>query len=166
VIDAAESTTLESLTGRDREALTRLGTAPAVRAYLGGVLALVDAQKRAEALIANRESAWAIRNRLGHGDALLGLITLGTHCDLNEPEISYLLLPEFHGCGYASAALSQACDRTFATRGVARIVAETQRANVPSTRLLERLGFEHLYDCERFHATQSVYALQAPQAPN
>jgi [ribosomal protein S5]-alanine N-acetyltransferase len=164
VIDAAASTRIELLTERDREALIRLWTEPVVRAYLGGVLAREDAQKRADAMIADRENAWAIRNRAHYNDALLGLLTLDVHCDLNEPEISYLLLPEFHGCGDASAAVALVCDRVFATRGVARIVAETQCANGASIRLLERLRFEHLHDCERFQATQSVYALDGQVA--
>jgi [ribosomal protein S5]-alanine N-acetyltransferase len=167
VIDvAAAFTTIESLTEDDRDALVRLWTEPIVRAYLGGVLALDDAQKRADAVIGDHENARAIRNRTAYGERMLGLVTLGIHCDLSEPEISYLLLPEFHGRGYASAALAQTCDYVFATRGFERIVAETQRANVSSIRLLERLGFEHLYDCERFGATQSVYALRAERAKN
>jgi [ribosomal protein S5]-alanine N-acetyltransferase len=157
MIDTAASTTLESLTERDREALIRLWTEPVVRAYLGGVLAREDAQKRADAVIANRENAWAIRNRARHCKALLGLVTLGTHCDLHEPEISYLLLPEFHGCGYASVAVARASELAFVTRGISQIVAETQTMNVASTRLLERLGFERRYDCQRFGAQQSIY---------
>jgi RimJ/RimL family protein N-acetyltransferase len=150
---------LESFVAADRNDLIRRGTEPLVRAYVGGALAREEAQERADAVIADSENARAIRNRLQYGEALLGLVTLGTHCDLCESEVSYLLLPEFHGHGYASVALVQACDLAFATRGLTRVVVETQRAYNASVRILKRICFEYLYNCERFGASQSVYAL-------
>jgi [ribosomal protein S5]-alanine N-acetyltransferase len=159
----ASSTHLESLTSRDRDALIRLWTEPSVRTYLGGVLVHAQAEARANEMIADITNAKAIRNRIDHGDNLLGLVTVGSHCDLQEPEVSYLLLPEFCGFGYASQAVALACELIFTSRGVSRVIAETQTANLASIRLLERLGFTHLYACDRFEAKQSVYELKAPQ---
>ncbi|MGL5003642.1 MAG: GNAT family N-acetyltransferase, partial [Casimicrobium sp.] len=153
---------IDSIIANDRVSLIRLWTEPAVRTYLGGVLTRDAAEARAGQVIADAANSWAIRNRVNHDERMLGLITLGTHCDLNELEISYLLLPEFRGRGYASVAVARTCELAFTTRNALRVVAETQTANIASIRLLERLGFERLYDCERFGQKQSVYALVAP----
>ncbi len=158
----SDSITLEPFVTADRESLIRLWTDPAVRAYLGGVLAREAAEARADDVLGDIENARAIRHRANHGERMLGMVTLGTHCDLNESEVSYLLLSEFCGHGYASAAVARACERAFAKRNTHRIIAETQSANLASVRLLARLGFELLYVCERFGAQQSVYALNAP----
>jgi RimJ/RimL family protein N-acetyltransferase len=132
----ANSTILESLTANDREPLIRPWTEPSVRIYLGGVLPRGDAEARADSVIAAASNAWAIRNRIEHGERMLGLVTFGTHCDLHELEVSYLLLPEYHGRGYASIAAARACEVAFTMRNASRVIAETQTVNAASFRLL------------------------------
>jgi len=56
-------------------------------------------------------------------------------------EIGYSVLPQFHGRGHASEMVRALTDWAFTQPGVSRIVAETTEDNVPSMRLLRRLGF-------------------------
>jgi RimJ/RimL family protein N-acetyltransferase len=116
----ANSTALESLVINDLDSLIRLWTEPSVRTYLGGVLAPEQAQARAETVIADVGNAWAIRNRIVHGQRLLGLVTFGTHCDLKTLEISYLLLPEYRGHGYASVAVASGSTNASVSAQVSR----------------------------------------------
>jgi RimJ/RimL family protein N-acetyltransferase len=56
-------------------------------------------------------------------------------------EIGYSVLPRFQGHGYATEMGRALIDWAFAQPGAARIVAETTEDNIPSVRLLSRLGF-------------------------
>lgn len=56
-------------------------------------------------------------------------------------ETGYSVLPRFQGHGYATEMVRALIDWAFAQPGVARIVAETTEDNIPSVRLLSRLGF-------------------------
>jgi len=59
-----------------------------------------------------------------------------------EVEIGYALVPAARGTGLASEATGLLVDWARAQPGVRRVVARVDPANVPSRRLLERLGFE------------------------
>lgn len=56
-------------------------------------------------------------------------------------EIGYSVLPRFQGHGYATEMVRALIDWAFVQPGVTRIVAETTEDNIPSVRLLHRLGF-------------------------
>jgi sugar fermentation stimulation protein A len=56
-------------------------------------------------------------------------------------EVGYGLSPEYEGRGYMTEALQTIVGWAFQQAGVKAIVAETERANKPSHRLLQRLGF-------------------------
>lgn len=58
-----------------------------------------------------------------------------------EVEIGYGLAAPFRGRGIGGAAVRLLVDWVVAQPGVRRVVAETDAANTPSRRLLERLGF-------------------------
>jgi RimJ/RimL family protein N-acetyltransferase len=58
-----------------------------------------------------------------------------------EVEIGYGLAAPYRGRGLGTAAVAALLEWVRAQPGVRRIVAETGVANVPSRRLLERLGF-------------------------
>lgn len=59
----------------------------------------------------------------------------------DEPEIVYELLRRFHGCGYATEAAAAVIDADFAT-GPQRIGSTVRSSNVPSFRVLEKIGFQ------------------------
>ncbi|MEN6407942.1 MAG: GNAT family protein [Thermoguttaceae bacterium] len=56
-------------------------------------------------------------------------------------EIGYSVLPRFQGHGYAAEMVRALIDWAFAQPRVLRVIAETTEDNVPSMRLLNRLGF-------------------------
>ena len=56
-------------------------------------------------------------------------------------EIGYSVLPRFQGQGYAAEMVHGLVDWAFRQPGVSRIAAETVEDNLPSMRLLRRLGF-------------------------
>jgi RimJ/RimL family protein N-acetyltransferase len=57
------------------------------------------------------------------------------------PEIGYILHPDHWGQGYAREAMAAVVPHIFATRDVARIVADVDPRNTASIGLLLRLGF-------------------------
>jgi [ribosomal protein S5]-alanine N-acetyltransferase len=56
-------------------------------------------------------------------------------------ELGYSALPEFQGQGYATEMVRALVDWAFSQPDVRQIVAETTEDNLPSMRLLRRLGF-------------------------
>ena len=87
----------------------------------------------------------------------MGIITLAPHHDGEDTEVSYLLLPEWWGQGYATEAVQAILDHGLANLGLSRIIAETQTANAVSVRLLKRVGMTFERNVERFGAEQSIY---------
>ena len=57
-----------------------------------------------------------------------------------EPELAYELLPQAHGRGYATEASRAVLDAGFAT-GRQRIWSTVRPWNMPSLRVVEKLGF-------------------------
>jgi ribosomal-protein-alanine N-acetyltransferase len=102
------------------------------------------------------ERHWAIR--LKSDGEFVGMVSLGVHHDGTDTEISYLLLPEWWGQGYAKEAVRAVVDLALGDLGLPRVVAETQTANVASCRLLESLGMRLERRVERFGAEQAIYA--------
>jgi RimJ/RimL family protein N-acetyltransferase len=82
-----------------------------------------------------------------------------------QGEIGYSLNPEFHGHGYATEAARKMLELGFEGLGLHRIVAECDPRNVPSWRLMERLGMRreaHFRELEIFKGEWGdlfVYAL-------
>jgi RimJ/RimL family protein N-acetyltransferase len=61
--------------------------------------------------------------------------------EAGQVEIGYSLMDEFQGRGYATEMMAAIIGWIGRDPRVTRIVAETDEANEPSRRLLERLGF-------------------------
>ncbi len=62
-----------------------------------------------------------------------------------EVEIGYGIAPAYRRRGYASEASRTLCDWAFSQPEVARIVAECLPENVPSVRVLQRLGMRQTH---------------------
>jgi ribosomal-protein-alanine N-acetyltransferase len=75
-------------------------------------------------------------------------------------EVSYQVVPREWGKGYGLAIVHHSVKYAFAALGLAEIWAETQAANTPSRRILERSGFHLVANVERHGAPQSVYLLR------
>ncbi|MEH3041575.1 MAG: GNAT family N-acetyltransferase [Sphingomonas paucimobilis] len=58
------------------------------------------------------------------------------------PTIGYIFHPDAWGQGFATEALRPIIDRAFAVHGLPMIEAEVDPRNLPSLRLLARMGFE------------------------
>jgi RimJ/RimL family protein N-acetyltransferase len=72
--------------------------------------------------------------------ALIGDCALKVEQDGRQAEIGFTLSREHQGKGYAREAVSRLLDYAFGDLGLHRVVAITDRENVPSFTLLERLG--------------------------
>ena len=133
-----------------RAALTRLMTDPVTREYLGGSVDYASRQALELSPLGLSWGQWILAG--GEDDALIGSITL-SH-DRGELELSYALLPEHTGQGFAA----EAC---LAVLGWARenlpdptVIAVTQARNKRSVALLRRLGFTVRHGLEEFGAQQ------------
>jgi ribosomal-protein-alanine N-acetyltransferase len=122
----------------DTPALLRLHTDREVRHFLGGPVADSVASQRVQSLIANNRPlpAWAIRSANSNLSPLLGVVSLDQHHDGKDIEVSYALLPEYQGRGFATEAVQFALRHAFGQMGLARVVAETQSLNARSVALL------------------------------
>jgi ribosomal-protein-alanine N-acetyltransferase len=145
----------------DRAHLIRLYTDSTVRAYLGGPVTYEEAGRRVDELTAQHqnEQAWVVRRDID--GSFLGLVSLGAHHDGSDTEVSYMLLPEFQGFGYAQEAVGAILAYALETLQLPRVVAETQVVNARSCRLLQRLGMSLDRRIVRFNAEQVIYAKSA-----
>lgn len=141
----------------DLEPLVHLHTDPEVMRYLGGPRDENAIRNHLTNLLetGSTNPIWAIRPI--DAETFIGMVTLTPHHDGEDTEVSYLLLPEWWGQGYATEAVRAIIDHGLVTLGLPRLIAETQTANEPSIRLLERLGMVLDRKVERFDAEQSIY---------
>ncbi|MDQ1670276.1 MAG: hypothetical protein QOE40_2337 [Actinomycetota bacterium] len=68
--------------------------------------------------------------------------TVGWTDDDGRVEIGYGLSPAFRGAGYGTEAVRALADWVAAQPEVSAVIADVQVGNLPSLRLLQRLGFE------------------------
>ena len=146
-------------TMEDRALGEALHRDPTVRQYLGGP---TPEQHLPEVLASYltfgpRRAAWVVH--LAEGGEALGLVTISEHKDGEDVELSYLFVPSAWGRGYATEAARAVLDHAAAAMALRRIIAETQEANAPSRRLLERLGMTRRATLIRFGALQVIYEM-------
>ena len=133
-----------------------------VRRYLGGA---VDPNRLGAALdryldLSESDRMWLVEARASW--APLGLVSLTAHEDGEDTELSYQLDPSAWGQGYATEAVRRALEVAHHELGLARVIAETQAANLSSRRLLGRLGMIEWRCVERFGCEQVIYAVDLP----
>jgi RimJ/RimL family protein N-acetyltransferase len=150
---------LRAPTDDDRAAWARMLTDPIVRRYQGGPW---DAVAVGAAMTGHLGSLWgSFLIELVGPDVVAG--SCSVERDRGELEVSYQLLPEFHGMGIATEALRALLAWAYVECPADdHVIAVTQVANGPSRRMLERLGFT---ERERFveHDAPQVLA-SAPLA--
>ena len=84
---------------------------------------------------------WAVADR--RDDRLIGTTALFALAGpMHRAELGYSLLPARQGQGLATEAVRLALDHAFDVLGLARIEADVDPRNLPSCRLLEKLGFQ------------------------
>lgn len=74
-------------------------------------------------------------------DILIGDVYFGVESTGRQAEIGYTLAAEFQGHGYATEAVRGVLRFAFERVGLHRVTAGADPRNLPSLRLLERLGF-------------------------
>ena len=77
---------------------------------------------------------------LKDGDELIGDLYLKLDEAGKQVEVGYTFAPTFQGQGFATEALKTLFDHAFTERGLHRIYGVTDPRNLPSTRLMARLG--------------------------
>jgi ribosomal-protein-alanine N-acetyltransferase len=97
--------------------------------------------------------------RIRKSASRVGLISVTKHKDGQEFELSYQFHPKAWGRGYGFEAASAVLRFLREKRGLQRLIAETQVANVASCRLLERLGMSEQQRLLRYREEQAIYVI-------
>lgn len=151
-----QSCKLGPLTESDRDETFTLYASKEVRRFLGGPVEQVDFDARFDELLASTTSKiWVIR--LTDGGAFVGTISIGKHHDGLDDELSYQLVPEYWGKGFAFEAATAFLEQASKTLKLSSIIAETQAANTASRKLLEKLGMAPAREVVRFGEEQVIY---------
>ncbi len=130
-----------------------------VRRYLGGVRTEGNLQQIFEEILYMKEEEhWVIRRK--GSKKFIGIISLGPHHDGVFHEVSYQLLPEWWRNGYGREAVRAILDYAFHVLYLPQVVAETQVSNIPSRKLLERVGMVEERRVIRFGAEQVIYTIE------
>ena len=89
----------------------------------------------------------------------LGIITLVKRDFLTHADIGFAFLPEYMGKGFACEATKAVLGFLFEHQIETMIMAITVSDNVPSIKLLEKLGMQHVYDTTQNGEALLVYQL-------
>ncbi|GAA2602207.1 GNAT family protein [Winogradskya consettensis] len=82
---------------------------------------------------------WAVE--LASAKTLIGDVGVNLADNLKQAEIGYTLAPVQQGHGYATEAVRAVLDHLFKIQGLHKVAAECDARNLPSAKLLQRLGF-------------------------
>lgn len=129
--------------------------------YLGGSNTAEWNRKNIEKFTSDESlDRWIIREK--ESNLFIGYMSLTNHHDGEDVELSYMLLSNYWGKGYATEVAHEMIEYLFKERNLERIVAETQSANLGSRNVLKKLGFNKLKELIRFNAEQTLYVLNNP----
>ncbi|WP_422117211.1 GNAT family N-acetyltransferase [Brachybacterium sp. UNK5269] len=134
----------------DREAMIRLMTDPVTREYLGGAVDYASRQALELSPMGMTWGRWVLA--LPADDTMIGSITLDH--DRGELQLSYALLPEWTGKGYAAESCIALLDWARRSLPDDHVIAVSQTRNKRSVALLRRLGFTVRKGLEEFGTQQ------------
>jgi [ribosomal protein S5]-alanine N-acetyltransferase len=151
----------------DRPAVVRLHGDERVRRYLGGARPPAEVEA---ALAAHPMGAcWGIFAVVDRStDRVMGSVDLDRK--RGDLEVSWVLLPEHWGAGFAFEAVTAVIAWVFEQTADQRIIAVTQAANTRSCTLAQRLGMSREATFEEYGAEQVQFVLarrdfSAPEPP-
>ena len=132
----------------DAAFILRLVNEPSFLSNIGdkGVRDLVDAKRFIE------EGPWRRGQRPGYGQFVVELSESGIPAGicgilyreaLDVTDVGFAFLPEHWGCGYAFEAAEAVMRYGYSTLGVGKIVGLTSEENLPSIRVLKKLGMKY-----------------------
>ena len=134
----------------DRAAMIRLMTDPVTREYLGGAVDYASRQALELSPLGLTWGRWVLA--LAGDDTMIGSITLDY--DRGELELSYALLPEWTGQGYAAESCIALLDWARHELEDELVIAISQTRNKRSVALLRKLGFTVRKGLEEFGTQQ------------
>ncbi len=132
-----------------------------VRKYLGGIVAKDEFDKKFNNFLSAKlpECYWIIREK--ETCSFVGILSITKHHDQMHYEISYELNPDFWGKGYGTEVVEKGIEFTFSKLGLKELYAETQKNNIQSINLLEKIGMKFVSETERFGEKQLIYSLSS-----
>ena len=142
----------------DMEDVVKVYTNKETRKFLGGAVSYEEALRKFSNILEAREDIFAVR--LKKSAEFIGIIYISPYYDTGFYEISYEFLPQFWGRGYAFEVMKQSLKYCCKHMEIREIVAETQKKNKRSRRLLEKLGYMHEEEIVRFGEEQIVYRIK------
>ncbi len=150
---------IHNLSESDYTDVRKLYLHHAVRKFLGGTLDQHAIRPVFDDMLHAGDDAfyWVVREKQTGG--FLGLISLDPHHEGVCLELSYQFLTDSWGKGYAAETVRLIIHFALHELHLPRIIAETQIANVPSRRLLERAGMKLERTITRFGARQAIYVI-------
>ncbi|MBU0661138.1 GNAT family N-acetyltransferase [Patescibacteria group bacterium] len=144
----------------DYDDLLALHTNELVREYLGGTLTKDEFDQKFKDFLSAElpECYWVVRET--GSDKLIGLISISKYHDKEKFEISYELHPDFWGKGYGTEIVQKAVSYALDELKLKELYAETQKKNLKSMKLLEKIGFKFMGEVERFGEDQVIYLIK------
>lgn len=140
--------------------VSKIFTDQEVRRYLGGIREPDSLKAILDDMLDPKPGSyyWVVREK--RTEQFIGLVSLDSyHAGINQ-EVSYQFLPDWWGRSYAKEAVAAIIDFALNSLKLPALVAETQSANKPSCRLLEKLGMELERKVYRYGAEQSIYSIR------
>jgi RimJ/RimL family protein N-acetyltransferase len=144
----------------DVKEFSRLWTDPEVRRFLGGPVAK-EKLPLYQQHFASRPNVFAVTTRKDM--AVVGSVLIDSASRFDDRrEVSYGLLPEHWGQGYAREAVAAVVEWAFVNvpSDDASIIAVTQEANTRSCRLLEAIGMRRIDRFVEFGAPQALFSVE------
>jgi ribosomal-protein-alanine N-acetyltransferase len=92
----------------------------------------------------------------------IGIMSITAYHDGQRQELSYQILPAYWGRGIAYRCACKMVEYARDDLQLPQLVAETQRNNLRSRRLLHKLDMEEEQEIVRFGEVQTVYTITFP----
>jgi RimJ/RimL family protein N-acetyltransferase len=139
-----------------KELFTDAGT----RAYLGGTINEDTAIYKLKKWVARNQNdeAWYFTIRLKCGE-FIGIVSIDDYIDTIYKDLSFQFLSKHWHQGYAYEAISNILIEIQRLL-VKDVIAETQKDNNHSIRLLKKLGFKLVDEYERFNSKQCLFIIE------
>lgn len=150
---------MNKISKNDYEDIKKLYFDERVRAFLGGVVTEERYNNIFEELLNSNDESIYLTVRSNTTDELVGLVSLDKHHDGVSTEISYQFMSELWGQGYGNEVIKKLMDYAFKELNLNKLVAETQKANKASCRLLKKLGMSIEESIYRFGAKQYIFSI-------
>lgn len=146
---------IRSVQANDYEYIKKIYSDKKTRQYLGGTVSEKSIEKTFNNILKSEEHYFLVFNK--KSNEFLGLVSITKHHNNKDMELSYQFLSNSWGKGFAYDSIYVLLDYVFNNLGIDKIVAETQKLNKRSCKLLEKIGMIEEERLVRFGAEQILY---------